>query len=298
LIREGNESLTVFGRISAAAGKSFTMGVRREKDALCLKLSNHEDPRILDLLRALPVQVLTPGLHALLESGPNQRRRFIDWGVFHVEPEFFPVWQRYNRVLRQRNACLRKQLPATQVTAWDDALISSAERMDALRLRHVEDLRIHLQAAGHISTEVELQYLRGWPKEHSLRQLMRDNLSRDQRQGFTGMGPHRADLRLRWDGKSAIDVASRGEQKLLIAMLHLQQASVVGEKTGVSPVLLVDDIAAELGAEYRSLFADAAASSGMQVFMSFLERSQVPPIVAASQMFHVKQGGVTPSGSP
>lgn len=293
LIREHNESLTVFGRINPIEQPAFTMGVQRSKQELRFKLSTQESPRILDLLKALPVQVLTPGLHALLESGPNQRRRFIDWGVFHVEHEFFPLWQRYNRVLKQRNACLRKQLSIEQITVWDGELVETAERIDVLRSRHIDLLRTRMQAMASIPTEVDLAYLRGWAKDQNLQDLLRENLNRDQRRGFTGLGPHRADLRLRWDGKSAIDVASRGEQKLLIAMLQLEQARIVGEQSGIKPLLLIDDIAAELGAEYRGLFIDAVASSGLQAFMSFLDDAQLVGDTSQAAMFHVKQGVVT-----
>ena len=295
LINSAAESLTVFGRITADDKPSFTMGVQREKDNLRFKLSGMDSARILDMLRALPVQVVSPDLHALLERGPTQRRRFMDWGVFHVEHEFHTVWGRYHRALQQRNAGLRERQSAAQIKVWDTELVTTAEKMDELRARHVVDLEVKLSTvempwpAGAVS----LDYQRGWSQSDNLASLLDSHLARDQRIGYTSVGPHRADLRLQWQGRQAADMASRGEQKLLIAMLLLLQAELVGEKTEVPPILLIDDMAAELGAHYRERFVHAVSESGLQAFLSFLESSQIPGIWPGSGMFHVKHGLIT-----
>ena len=62
---------------------------------------------LAELATVLPVQVIDPEVHRLVEGGPQERRRYLDWGVFHVEPNFLEHWRRYQRALRQRNAALR-----------------------------------------------------------------------------------------------------------------------------------------------------------------------------------------------
>ena len=69
-----------------------------------------------------PPQVIDPDVHKLLEEGPTRRRRFLDWGVFHVEPKFLEHWRRYQRSLRQRNAALRTEAADAVVQAWDPEL--------------------------------------------------------------------------------------------------------------------------------------------------------------------------------
>ena len=110
-IRRGTDRLMVFGETDAAgsAGDLGRGGLRR----------GHTRPgcwrarrSLADLAAALPVQIIDPEVHRLIEEGPSRRRRFLDWGVFHVEPSFVGHWQKYHQVLRQRNAALRSGQPA------------------------------------------------------------------------------------------------------------------------------------------------------------------------------------------
>ncbi|MGB1580867.1 MAG: DNA replication and repair protein RecF, partial [Nevskiales bacterium] len=113
-----------------------------------------------------------------------------------------------------------------------------------------------------------------------------------QRAGYTTVGPHRADLQLTWQGRNALESASRGEQKRLISHLLLIQAQIVGQATGRQPLLLVDDMAAELGEQYRVDFLQAVTDSGLQAFVTFLEVEQIPADWQQRPMFHVKQGAL------
>ncbi|MDX1496705.1 MAG: DNA replication/repair protein RecF [Salinisphaeraceae bacterium] len=289
LIRDNTEELIVFGRLQLVDQSPFTIGVARRANQLRFKLNGETGIRVLDLVRSLPIQVISPGLHALLERGPSQRRRFMDWGVFHVEQGFYPLWQRYHRALRQRNAALRKKQPWSDIAIWDSEIAQTAEHMHEQRLVHIRQL----QAAAGVclaTDEAGFVYNRGWPDDISLDAQLHKNRERDLRAGYTTAGPHRADLNLSWQGRNALESASRGEQKRLISHLLLMQAQIVGEATGRPPLLLVDDMAAELGEQYREDFLQAVDDSGMQAFLSFLEVGQIPAPWRKKTMFHVKQG--------
>ena len=88
----------------------------------------------------LPVQIIDPEIHRLIEEGPNRRRRFLDWGVFHVEHSFVEHWQRYQQALRQRNAALKARQGRPAVTAWDAELVRYGELITEARRRYVEQL--------------------------------------------------------------------------------------------------------------------------------------------------------------
>ena len=77
------------------------------------------------LAEVLPVQVVDPGIHRLVEEGPVYRRRWLDWGVFHVEPSFGADWQDYRRALQQRNAALKAH---EDPTPWEPALARAGEQ--------------------------------------------------------------------------------------------------------------------------------------------------------------------------
>jgi DNA replication and repair protein RecF len=105
---------------------------------------------------------------------------------------------------------------------------------------------------------------------------------------MTQVGPHRSDLRITLAGTSARSHVSRGEQKLLTTALLLAQARVLIDRRGIAPVLLVDDIAAELGPGFRSVLGNELVALGTQVFISFLDRAHVPEALVGGRCIQVK----------
>ena len=111
VIRTGADALTLIGHV-AGKHRPTVIGIRADRESTQARIAGAQVKTLADLATAFPVQVIDPGIHKLVEEGPAGRRRAVDWGVFHVEPAFGTDWQRYQRVLRQRNAALRAQMPA------------------------------------------------------------------------------------------------------------------------------------------------------------------------------------------
>lgn len=295
LIRSGERALSVFGRLRNGTGPETPLGVQRTGRHSRIKIGAQEDAGILDLVAELPIQVIDPGLHQLLEEGPEQRRRYLDWGTFHVEQAFYPAWLRYQRALRQRNRALRAAAPAEQVCAWDAELVQQAETLDAARRRTLVALdgilsgilpRLFDQAA------VSVDYQPGWPEDQPLAEALARGLERDRELGHTHLGPHRADLRVRLQGWQARARASRGEQKLISAALLLAQAELLRQRQRRRPLLLIDDLAAELDTHSRGRLFAAIQALGAQSFLSFLDAGQIPAQTGERAMFHVEHGQV------
>src|SRR5262245_18819983 len=116
LIRHGEARLRVRGRTSGPLSQSIGVEVSREEGTVA-KIQSTPVPSLAELSRVFAVQVIEPGAHKLIEEGGQRRRRWMDWAVFHVEPEFIDTWARYSRALKQRNAALR--LAPEQASAWD-----------------------------------------------------------------------------------------------------------------------------------------------------------------------------------
>ena len=129
----------------------------------------------------MPVQAIDPEVHRLVEEGPQERRRFLDWGVFHVEPGFVDHWRRYQRALKQRNAALRSAQPETVVRAWDPELVDAGRSVARYRREYFGKLREYVAEMG--------ERLLGGPVELSLA----DGLAgRDRAGGRTCADPGRA----------------------------------------------------------------------------------------------------------
>ncbi len=112
LIRKGADELLLTGRFEA--GESIRpVGVRYSREGFEARAAGNRIGSLAELATILPVQAIDPEVHRLVEEGPQERRRYLDWGVFHVEPRFVEQWRRYQRALKQRNAALRAEAPGT-----------------------------------------------------------------------------------------------------------------------------------------------------------------------------------------
>lgn len=255
---------------------------------------NGERARTSALPRALPLQLIDPVGHRLVEEGPGYRRSYLDWGVFHVEPSFYGAWQRYQRCLRQRNQALKQGLASAAISAWDEELSTSAEQVSGARRRHADALRGYLGEWVEVLlgiSDVRTEFLQGWSGEAGYRQLLEEQLPQHRRLGATTQGPHRAELKLWLAGQRAKGRVSRGQQKLLVAALVLAQCAILIAAGGPPPVILIDDFGAELSAAYQDRFARALMNYPGQIFITAFELPTALEKLPAA-MFHVEHGNL------
>lgn len=249
------------------------------------------------LAENLAIQVIDPEIHRLVSDGPEVRRRFLDYGVFHVEQAFLDAWRRYRRALRQRNAGLREGVGDEILRAWEPELVSSGEVVDGLRRLHLAELAAQFREVGGalVGGEVACEYRSGWGEEPGFEEALEAARQRDREQGTTTVGPHRADIRLMYRGRSARQQVSRGQQKLFGASLVLAQTRAMTQAGGDAPVLLVDDPAAELDGDSLTRLMAAVLETGSQLVVTALTAEAVS-LPAETAMFHVEHGHVAPRG--
>jgi DNA replication and repair protein RecF len=242
------------------------------------------------LARVLPVHVIEPNIHRLIEGGPRERRRFLDWGVFHVEQQYLDHWRRYRRVLGQRNAALKA---GEGSQAWDDGFIEAAVSVDSARARYSRELQAALTGLGEklLGSSVEIDYRSGWARDTSLIDALKASYRKDRTIGLTHVGPHRADLTVTMNARGVREEVSRGQQKLIAAALILAQIRVFAADHDDGGVLLVDDPAAEL--DQSALNGLMAALEGLpaQLVLTGLSEARLPP-AHDCPVFHVEQGTV------
>ncbi|MEM7081347.1 MAG: DNA replication/repair protein RecF [Pseudomonadota bacterium] len=290
LVQDGEKSLTLFARLTEPDGQ---LGIQAGASGMTVKIDGARAHSRSSLVTRLPVQVIEPGIHKLIEEGPVQRRGFLDWGVFHVEHLFYSTWRRYKKALDQRNAGLRDHLPVNQVSVWNDTLIAAGEEVNSQRERYLDKLRPFLDQAGMalFDTPLECVFHRGWDAEQTLAQAMANNAERDARLARTHAGPHRADIRVRFGDRLARARVSRGQQKLLAAGLVLAQLAMFEKELGKPAVLLIDDPAAELDRHSLKRLLNYARTIPAQRFITALEEPLIDADNGAS-VFHVERGEV------
>lgn len=263
LIRFGATRFVVFGEL-AQGERHVGIGVEGSRGGIQARVGGHDAASLAELALEFPVQIIDPEVHKLIEEGPTRRRRYLDWGVFHVEPSFVGQWQRYRQVLQQRNASLRSGQSRDQTAAWNHDLIRYGLEISGARCRYVEVLAAVATAICRrlLGRELSLSYRPGWPQDLSFAEGLARAWPLDQQRASTQVGPHRAELVVRLDGVLARDHVSRGQQKLLAAALLIAQIQLFPASATIRPSLLLDDPAAELDDQRLiALIGEVAAQS-------------------------------------
>src|SRR3546814_8087548 len=157
------------------------------------------------------------------------RRRFMDWGLFHVEPDFLGLWRRYARALKQRNSLLKTRHRDGELDAWEAELATTGTALTGYRENYLVQLQPWLaEATAALLPEAgttELQFLPGWRREEvSLADAMLLARARDLATGFTSVGPLRADWRIdqaRIPGREALSRRSEEHTSELQSLMRI-----------------------------------------------------------------------------
>jgi DNA replication and repair protein RecF len=253
---------------------------------------------------------LTPAMDGLFLGAASERRRFFDRLVLAIDSEHSSRVSALDRSLRSRNRLL-------EVRNYDDHWCDAIERetaelavaVAATRGQTVTKLAAMLRARGASAFPSASIMLDGWMEnalliepatavEDRYRQILRDSRARDAAAGRTLDGPHLTDLQVVYAPKNmpARD-ASTGEQKALLIGLVLAHATLVAEMTGITPLLLLDEVVAHLDpARRHALFAELT-KLGAQVWMTGADPAGFAGIGAAGEMFDVDSGCISRRGN-
>lgn len=303
LIRQGSGALDIYveweeGPARHAVPHIRKAGLHHTGQKWKGRLDGEDVHQIGTLCAALAVVTFEPGSHALLNGGGEARRRFLDWGLFHVEPDFLSLWRRYARALKQRNALLKHGDGSSTLDAWDCEMAEAGEALTSRRLAYMERLQEQaVRVASEIAPSIELvslDYTPGWRRhEISLVDALLLGRERDLQHGYTSMGPHRAD----WTPQYALipgrDALSRGQAKLTALSCLLAQAEDFADHRHEWPVIALDDVGAELDHEHLTRVLMRLAALPTQVLIT--ATSAPDGISGMGQSvceFHVERGMV------
>jgi len=296
LIRTGQPALEVFIAWQSRSGRQQRAGLQHAGQRWNGMLDGQPLASLGALCAAVKVITFEPGSHALVSGGGDARRRFLDWGLFHVEPEFLSAWRRYARILKQRNALLKRGGWGAQLDSWDRELGEAGEWLDQQRRRYVERLHgalppLAAQLAPSLGAP-SLHYHAGWRRDDlSLADALLLARERDCSSGFTSVGPHRGDWSIRFEAQAEGEVLSRGQAKLAaLCCLLAQAADCAAHAQGEWPVIVLDDLASELDRTHRARVLDYLSAGQAQVLVSSTEIPEQMDAVTA--VFHVEHGRV------
>ncbi|MGB6977191.1 MAG: DNA replication/repair protein RecF [Gammaproteobacteria bacterium] len=300
LINHQANAFSIFGQV-IYRDTHFPIGIQRQQDSACqIHIAGEPTTTAVELIKLLPLQLLDANSHELLGGETKTRRQFLDWGVFHVEPIFWPTWQRAERALKQRNAALKLQADKAQVQAWDVEFVQASQELHRLRGDYV---KLFVPIAAKIledllaDCQVTLHYHPGWSEDEDLALLLQRSLNHDYYLGYTRFGAHRADLQPRIGNIPAKDILSQGQQKLMAYAMRIAQG-VLLQQMNKPCVYLIDDLPSELDAKKRQKVVQLLVLLEAQIFVTGVVRHDFADLLPpkATDWFHVEHGQLAKVG--
>jgi DNA replication and repair protein RecF len=292
LLKHDTNDFLLFGKTSNLQ-QVAKLGLTNGSGGLGVSVNGNHKGGLESLARALPLQIIDPNIHNLVAGSPEERRRFLDWVVFHVEPSYLKLWRNYKRSLKQRNLLLKNNGSLDEIRSWNKGFSGLGESIHLLRSSVFEILEPSLAqiTSNFLGDEVNFSYERGWHDDVSLEQALIKNEPRDSHLKSTQVGPHRADISISFDARTAKKQVSRGQQKLLACAMVLGSIEIVQEYTEQPLLLLLDDPAAELDGNSIKKLMDEVVLLGAQVIATSIDFNKTL-LPGEPHVFHVEHGQI------
>jgi DNA replication and repair protein RecF len=304
LVRSGCQEAIVRAEVVTGERKQLFEAELRATGRNRIQCNRQPVTRARDLFGLLRVTVFAPDDLALVKDGPAVRREYLDELLAMVSARYDAARSDFERVLKQRNALLRGGVrddeARTTLDVFDDQLVAAATELVRGRLRLADRLAPAVDRAYQLlaadTRPIVATYIAEWseaPQDADVEADLRDALARRRRteieRGITLVGPHRDEWRLTINGFDARQQASQGEQRTLALSLRLAGHEIVGELTGTSPVLLLDDVFSELDAQRaNALVANLPAGQTLVT-----TAGTIPPDVVAERRLSVVAGRIS-----
>jgi DNA replication and repair protein RecF len=269
-------------------------------------------PKVRDILGVVRTVLFAPEDLAIVKGDPSERRRFIDDFLIQRRPRIAAVRSDYDRVLKQRNALLKsartvrgaaREAMVETLLVWDEQLAKAGATLTVERIEAIAALRPYLlQHYGYIADDntISMTYRNAMEAEipeasqadaweAALLAAMTTRREDEIDRGITLVGPHRDDLVLGLGDFPAKGYASHGESWSIALALRLATLSAFQAEM-IEPILLLDDVFAELDAKRRLHLAELVGA-GQQVFITASVEADIPQEVSG-QRFSVTEGVV------
>jgi len=226
VIRNTEDALLIRAR-SIEDDNSFVIGIERSKNSTRIRVNQQNINTQAALSRYLPVTIIDPNSVELITGSALRRRAYLDWIAFYSFPGFYRVWQNYQRILKQRNLCLRIPSYLSALPQWTDELIRAQTLVQGYRERSINALMPRLADLGTAlldSKQLTIKLTSGFAQTMedlsfaAQREFYLNRRDSDIKSGRTLSGVHRSDLQIYFSGQLAQHSASRGQ----LLMIWLQ----------------------------------------------------------------------------
>lgn len=298
-IARGADKTSLFTEVSSSDGYTVRLGVEKTRTTTEFRADGRTIASASALAHLLRVVALDAQTFQLLGESPARRRALLDRTLFHVEPDYLATFRQFHRALQQRNQALKDSAALATLAFWSDEFLRISEVVHQKRVSCVGALNSWLaQRSDQLGIgRIAVEYRPGWRQGSSLAAALADGLAQDRQQKVTLSGPHRGELRITCNENLARSSVSRGQAKSICCLLVDAQLACLEAAGCDAPVVLIDDLAAELDRAARQSVLEMLLKRGRQVFLTAIDAADMPALQALDEAarFHVKHGRLAPS---
>lgn len=263
VIKQGMDEGVISGSAMSMYGK-VNVSITFSKSGKKIKVNEMPIKKIGELMGNINSVFFNPDDLKLIKNTPEDRRRFINISLSQMDRGYFFALQKYNKILEQRNALLKnpdRDLINETIPLWDEKLCECAEQIILKRINYIEKLspiakEIHsfiTNGGENLEVLPDFSYVLDENNiKNNLKEALLERLEKDVILGFTGLGPHRDDLKIKVNGGDVRIYGSQGQQRTSALSLKLAELELFKERFNEYPVLILDDALSELDGERRN----------------------------------------------
>ena len=292
-ISHGKSNFLLFGRFS-----DYKAGLSKSQSKFEIKLNGEPIRKRSALVSKTPVNIVNADSFNLITGSPEERRKYLNWCLFHVEHKYSEHWVQFKHALKQRNKLLKSRQNLNLLDYWNEYLIKPSLEIHQYRKHYTKLINAQLieQLPGLLGNiQITIKYVEGWSKEVGLEKCLQSSRDKDIKAGYTNHGIHRDNLQIMADGMPAEQVLSRGQLKRLCLALIVAALKIVKQKSDRGIILLIDDLQSELDETSQQSVYRQLIDIGLQLFITNIAE-HIPAVLQGKdfKMFHVEHGIITP----
>lgn len=287
-IRHGDDFFIINGVFDLNSNEDAINCVVQRQKGKSVKRNGKEYQRFADHVGRFPVVMLSPADSSLITEGSEERRRFMNKIVSQFDNQYLDSILKYNKALQHRNKLLKAfnsgyPFESEELQVWDSQLERYGKIVFHQRKELVERMIPLFQHYYSIISSgkevVKLSYV-SHLLENSFMESLAASLSRDMAVEYTTIGVHKDDLSLEMGGFPIRSIGSQGQQKSYLTALKLAKYGYIKERSGVSPILLLDDIFDKFDGERVEQIIKIAMTDGFgQIFITDTHRERIQQIL-------------------
>jgi DNA replication and repair protein RecF len=305
VIRNGSEQLTVTGSIHDDVLQSeYPLGISKTAQTTRIRINHADVHQQAELSSHLPLTIMHPDSIAVLSGPPGQRRAMLDWVAFYRNADFHQDWKNYQRILRQRNSCLRDPQQRYALQHWTEQFIRLQPRIHHFRQQalaamtsKLEDDSVKTLFKEHGQLTIKLSS--GFPAHidstdtEQLKAFFASRQAQETEQGMSLYGCHRGDIQVLLDGLPVAQFASRGQLKIFGIALLLAQSQAITTEGIKRGIIAIDDLASELDSDNQAMLYQVLRQTRQQLLITGTKAPDQAFLPEQNKMFHVEHGQVS-----